>query len=159
MMNSRGGASGSLNTGQVAGQAPPEAVDYSRVSGRFQAVINCHACNLTQIEVAIQTSRHPYDPHPVLAGVYVERLPILLVAYDGSSVDEHGAPAIGTPLELNLTAIREVMAMRYPDIVSPDGPPADGSHIDVPGMHVVAELDQAGNPTGRVTLGSLEEYR
>ena len=149
----------SVSDGSGPPPSPPvsiEQVGAERVTGRFQAVINVHDCNLKQIEVALEANAHEVDPHPAKAGEFVARHPVFLVAFDPSQVDEHGNPAEGKPAELNLKLIREVFSARYKH-VSPDGPPADGSHIQVPGMHTIAELDQSGKPTGRVKLGNPED--
>ena len=160
MTEQRGGSSGQLSTGDPAPvpPAPPtvEMVGEDNIKGRFQAVINVHDCNLNQIEVAIGTNAHEIDPHPIQPGRYVERHPVYLVAFDPSNVDAEGHPAEGKPSELNLKLIREVFSARYP-YVSADGPPADGSHIQVEGMHFIAEMDSSGNPTGRVRLGNPED--
>ena len=157
MMQSGGQASGQLNVGNSGPpQAAPQPQTQHDTDQRFQAVINCHACNLQQIEAAIQANAHPTDPHPSGNGEQLARHPIYLVAYDPSNPGPGGAPAEGQPAELNMTAIRQVFSARYPH-VSPDGPPEDGSHVKVRGMHVVAEKDAVGNPTGRVTFGNPED--
>jgi hypothetical protein len=132
--------------------APPDGP----ASGQFSAVINIHNDNLNQIEVAIQANQHPLDPHPIKPGEAVTRHPVYLVAVDYSNLDAEGHPAEGKPAELNLQLIREVFSTRYA-FVSPDGPPADGSHVRVDGMHFIAEVDSAGNPTGRMRLGNPED--
>jgi hypothetical protein len=155
-MQSGGQASGQLNVG---GTPPPpsEPQPQAQQTGdRMQAVINCHGANLQQIEVAIQANAHTTDPHPAQTGASLTRHPVILSCFDPSSVDANGSPAEGKPAELNMTAIREIFSARYPH-VSAEGPPADGSHVQVAGMHVIAEKDMVGNPTGRVRLGNAEE--
>jgi hypothetical protein len=51
-----------------------------------------------------------------------------------------------------------VFSARYAH-VSESSPPDDGSHIKVDGMHVIAELDHAGRPTGRVRFGNPDEVQ
>lgn len=165
MTEQRARASGEL---QVDTSSPPagepplliEHVGKNAVSGQMSAVINVHACNLNQIEVAIQNNLHEVDPHPNRPGEYLSRHPIYLVAFDPDpgKIDQDGHPAEGAPSELNLKAIREIFSARYPH-VSPDAPPSDGSHIRVDGMHVIAEVDRRGNPTGRVTFGNPKDVR
>lgn len=158
---SHGNASGQLSTddGLLSPRpAPLTAADVgdSAITGRMQAIINCHNCNLKQIEQAVQDNLHEVDPHPIREGEYLFRHPVILACWDDSQRDRDGTPAEGAPAELNMQLIREVFSTRYPH-VSADPPPHDGSHIDVDGMHVIAELDHAGNPTGRVRLGNPED--
>lgn len=154
----RGGASGELSISDLpsAPQPPTLEVGRDKVAGQFSAVINCHDCNLKQIEVAIESNQHPFDPHPIQHGMYVSRHPVYLVAYDYSDVDEDGIPAAGQPSELNLKAIREIFSTRYSHVAA-DAPPRDGSHIAVEGMHIVAVRDRDGNPTGALRLGNPED--
>lgn len=150
-----GGAGGTLSVNGEPTQAPATAPDPEEPGDQFSAVINIHDCNLAQIEAAIAGNAHSLDPHPSQPGRSVRRHPVYLVAVDYSHVDDEGRPAQGKPLELDLTTIRGIFSSR-PDysFIADGDPPADGSHIRVAGMHNVAELDQSGNPTGRVTLGS-----
>jgi hypothetical protein len=159
MAEQGGRASGQLSTGD--GLPPPATtpqleVGRDKIAGRFAAVIDCHGCNLHQIEVAIQANLHSVDPHPISPGLYVERHPVYLVAFDHANLDEAGLPTEGKPAELNMTAIREIFSARYPHI-SAEAPPQDGSHIRVPGMHIVGERDRHGNFTGQVRLGNPED--
>jgi hypothetical protein len=151
---SSGGSSGTLSTGDQP-TAPPEQEDTTGVEDQWSAVINCHDCNLQQIEVAIAANSHTLDPHPADPSKRVRRHPLYLVAEDYSNVDEQGRPAPGKPLELDLEAIRGVFSARQ-KWVSGEAPPADGSHVQVRGASFIAEMDQAGNPTGRVMLGDAE---
>jgi len=150
-----GGSSGTLSSSDqpTASVAPEE--DVSGVEDQWSAVINCHDCNLQQIEIAIAANTHLTDPHPANPGQRVRRHPIFLVAEDYGNLDAEGRPAPGKPLELDLSAIRGVFSARH-NWVAGDGPPADGSHVKVAGMDTVAEMDQAGNPTGRVIIGTRE---
>jgi len=154
MTQSGGGAGGNLSiNGEQPAQQPAAVPPAASPLDRFQAVVNCHGCNLQQIEVAIQANSHAVDPHPGPKGSYVMRHPIILTAFDPSNLDDQGRPAEGQPAELNMTAIRQVFSSRYPH-VSPNPPPEDGSHIKVEGMHFVAEKDHLGQATGRVKLGN-----
>lgn len=142
--------------GQPATPSVTPSPAHSDVTGRFQAVINVHDQNLHQIEVAIEANRHATDPHPARPGEFVSRHPVLLACFDPSQHDDQGRPLPGQPAELDLDTIRQIYSKRYSH-VSPDAPPADGSHVSVPGMHTIAELDSTGTPTGRVMLGSPTE--
>jgi hypothetical protein len=160
MMQSGGQAAGQLSVGAPGSPpaAPLPTIDQPTTGDRFQAVINCHACNLHQIEVAIEANQHTTDPHPAQPGRTVARHPVILACFDYASLDDQGRPAEGQPAELNMTVIRQIFSTRYAH-VSADPPPADGSHISVEGMHVIAELDQAGNATGRVRFGNPDEVK
>jgi hypothetical protein len=128
-------------------------VGEENVVGQFSAVVNIHGCNLKQIEVALETNEHEVDPHPLQEGAFLKRHPVYIVCFDPMNRDETGRPKLGEPLELDLDTTRRIFAKRYA-WVSPDAPPTDASHIRVPGMHHIAELDERGNPTGRIVRGS-----
>lgn len=161
-MAERARASGNLSTDADEVPGPTPTLSREEVSdalrGRFQAVINCHDCNLQQIEVAIANNAHEVDPHPAQHGQWLERHPIILACFDPANVDEDGNPAEGKPAELNMKLIREIFSTRFP-FVSSDPPPKDASHIQVDGMHFIGEVDHAGNPTGRVKLGNPEDVK
>jgi len=144
-------------TDQPLSSAPPPSGDASSVEDQWSAVINTHNCNLQQIETAIAANSHDLDPHPAEGTRQVRRHPIYLVAEDYSQVDAEGRPTPGKPLELDLAAVRGIFSARHPDWIAADAPPADGSFVRVRGMHYIAELDSAGNATGRVRLGNPED--
>lgn len=135
----------------LASESTPPAPDAS-VTDQFSAVINIHGSTLNQVEAALVANQHTQDPHPADPTKRVNRHPVYIVAEDYSTLDDQGRPSPGAPAELDLTTVRQIMSARS-DWISPDGPPADGSHVRVAGMHTIAELDSAGQPTGRVTLG------
>lgn len=148
-----GGSSGSLSSSdQPPAVAAPEE-DTSGVEDQWSAVINCHGCNLQQIEIAIAANTHLLDPHPADPSKRVRRHPVYLVAEDYANLDAEGRPAPGETLELDLPAVRGVFSARH-DWVSAAPPPDDGSHVHVAGMDTIPEMDQAGNPTGRVIIGT-----
>jgi hypothetical protein len=151
---SSSGSSGQLSTDdQPAAPAPaPEEEDVSGIEDQWSAIINCHNCNLSQIEGAIAGNFHQTDPHPADPSKRVRRHPVYLVAEDYSQIDAEGRPAPGKPLELDLATIRGVFSARHKWVAEGD-PPADGSHIHVRGMRTIAELDSSGTPTGRVIFG------
>lgn len=139
----------------LVGPEPPPASAYSDVSDQWSAVINCHGCNLAQIEAALATNQHEVDRNPADWRRGLRRHPVYLVAEDYTNLDAQGRPTPGAPSEVDLAVVRDVFSTRY-TWVSAVGPPADGSHVRVAGMHYIAEMDSAGNPTGRVILGTPE---
>lgn len=156
---------GSASTGVLTtddGANPPAApmtaaqVGTENIQDQFSAVINIHGCNLQQIETAIQANMHQVDPHPAVAGAWLRRHPVYIACFDTSQLDEQGRPAPGEPLELDVDTIRGIYAKRYAHVAA-EPPPQDGSHIQVKGMHTIAELDSRGVATGRVRLGSPDE--
>jgi hypothetical protein len=154
-----GGAQANLSvTGQegpVRAQVGPSSVD--DVDEQWSVVINIHDSNLAQVEGAIASNLHQFDPHPSQPGRYVRRHPMYIVAVDYSQIDEEGHPAAGKPLELDLQTIRDIFSARYPDMVAPGDTPEDGSHIRLRDYFTIAEKDSVGNPTGRVTFGNQED--
>ena len=142
----------------LSSDTPPQEEDPSQVEDQWSAVVNCHDCNLNQIEVALQwNAQRALDPNPSDPTKQVRRWPVYLVAENYAQLDDQGRPTPGKPLELDLAAIRGVFSARYPNIVSGEDPPADGSHVHVRGMYFIGERDSAGNPTGRVILGDAED--
>jgi hypothetical protein len=130
----------------------PNSVDPSRVEDQWSAVINTHGATRKQIEAAVIANAHPLDPHPTIRGRMVRRHPVYLVAQDYSVLDARGRPKPGAPADdLDLGELRRMYSQRYA-YVSPDAPPSDSSHIHVKGSRFVAEMDQQGQPTGRVIL-------
>ncbi|HEX8870750.1 MAG TPA: hypothetical protein VF821_34110 [Lentzea sp.] len=148
-----GGSSGTLSSSDQPTAPPTPEEDVSGVEDQWSAVINCQGCNLQQIEVAIAANTHLTDPHPADPTKRVRRHPVYLVAEDYTNLDAEGRPAPGTVLELDLPAVRGVFSARH-NWVAADAPPADGSFVHVAGMDTIPELDQAGNATGRVILGT-----
>ncbi len=122
---SRGKASADLTIDGEETVLSATAESDAHASGRFQAVINAHACNLHQIEAAIVANQHSTDPHPISPGQTVSRHPVLIACFDPSQADADGRPLPGAPLELDIDTIRKLYSERFA-YVSADPPPYDG---------------------------------